>query len=99
MNFSRNDVLELQRECEDKNAVLYTLNKRHFLIEFSARHVSDSRTEEHYLTIVKHYLTYLKEMKRRPTLNEFFIAFGEYYADLIAAIAIEKAKCTSRFKK
>lgn len=88
MGISPDTLLDLISECTDKNAVLYSYNKRHRLIVL----IFGDETSNYNVKVRRMYLPQSLNSHAIPTLQELFTAFRAYHADLSAANAIEQLK-------
>ena len=95
MGISPDTLLDLISECTDKNAVLYSYNKRHRLIVL----IFGDDSSNYNVKIRRMYLPQSQNSHSLPTLQELFTAFTAYHADLSAAIAIEQFRIQSPSKQ
>ncbi len=96
MDISPADFLNLLIKCDDACDVLYEFNKNNRLLNLNGKHLLGERYDERNMRVVRAYMSNLQNVERGLTLEELFEAFEKYYADILAAIAIERAMFQAR---
>lgn len=96
MDISPADFLNLLMKCDDAGDVLYECNKNNPLLRLNGKHLLGDRYNERNMRVVREYTPHLQNVKRDFTLKELFDAFEKYHADILTAIAIERAMSKAR---
>ena len=97
MNFAADDFLCLLQACEDNCEVLYSLNKGHYLHQFSNRNTPANEHRSINLKVVNHFLQRNSHKMTDVifTFEEVMAAYGHFCLALETSITIERAKTCS----